>query len=394
MQTDGENQDFLIAGIRKRVFILGLVSLFTDMSSEMLYPIVPIFLSSVLGASMTVIGLIEGLAESSSNLLKLISGRISDRTGKRKIFVAAGYSISAISKPVMALAYTWPSVLAARLMDRTGKGIRTSARDALIADSTAAKTMGRSFGFHRSMDTLGAVSGPLIALALLQLTQNNYRSVFLAAFIPGLISIILVIFFVSERRHAAKERIFYNVSQFGRKYRTFLLINVIFALGNSSNVFLILRAKDLGFTVNMAILAYVLFNLVHSLCSFSFGTLSDRLGRRNIMTAGFLVFAGVYFGFAWIEENVYIWPLFVIYGLYEALTRGVGAAYIVDMAPGDKRATALGLYHAATGIMMLFASIIAGLLWDAFGPQMPFIYGGCIAIVSGALLVTVMPSGK
>lgn len=340
---------------------------------------------------MALVGLIEGVAESTANILKVVSGWYSDKTTKRKPFVIAGYSISAISKPLMALAYGWPLVLVARVMDRTGKGLRTSARDALIADSSEIAHRGRSFGLHRSMDTIGAVTGPLIALGILYLTADNYRLVFLAAFIPGLLSILLVTFFVSERKRPTAGKISLRLSHFGRDFKVFLLITAIFAMGNSSNVFLILRAENLGFSLYMVILGYILFNIVSSLGSFPLGTLSDRWGRRNILGAGFVVFGIVYFGFAWVQQSIFIWPLFIIYGLYEALTEGVGKAYVVDIVPSDKRGTALGIYHAATGFMMLFASIIAGLLWDVLGAPAPFIFGGCLAAVSALLLVVLMP---
>ena len=367
------------------------MSLFTDIASEMLYPIIPFFLTLVLGAPMALVGLIEGVAESTANILKVASGWYSDKTKKRKPFVFAGYSISAISKPLMALAYGWPLVLVARVMDRTGKGLRTSARDALIADSSDIAHRGRSFGLHRSMDTIGAVAGSLIALAILYFSGDNYRMVFLAAFIPGMLSILLITFFVSERRRAKAEKISFKLSNFDRDFKVFLLITGIFAIGNSSNVFLILRAENLGFSVYMVILSYILFNIVSSLGSFPLGTLSDRWGRRNILGAGFVVFGIVYFGFAWIQQSIYIWALFIIYGLYEALTKGIGKAYVVDLVPSDKRGTALGIYHAATGFMMLFASIIAGILWDILGPAAPFIYGGGVAFLSSLLLILFMP---
>jgi MFS family permease len=383
--------DFLIPGIKKNVFVLGLVSLFTDIASEMLYPIVPLFLHLVLGAPMVIVGLIEGAAECTASILKVVSGWYSDKTRKRKPFVVAGYSISAISKPLMALAYGWPLVLVARLMDRTGKGLRTSARDALIADSSDVAHRGRSFGLHRSMDTIGAVAGPLIALGILYLSGDNYRLVFLVAFIPGLLSIMLVTFFISERKRPVTERISFKFSDFGRDYKVFLLITAIFAVGNSSNVFLFLRAENLGFSWYMVILSYVLFNIVSSLGAFPLGTLSDRLGRRNILGAGFVVFGIVYFGFAWVQHSFYIWLLLIFYGLYEALTEGIGKAYVVDLVPSGKRATALGIFHGASGFMMLFASIIAGLLWDILGPSAPFIYGGAAAALSALLLIVLMP---
>jgi len=387
----GKEPDFLITGIKKNVFVLGLVSLFTDVASEMLYPVIPIFLTVVLGAPMVVVGLIEGIAESTASLLKVITGWYSDKTGRRKPFVLCGYGLSAISKPLIAFAYSWPLVLAARFMDRSGKGVRTSARDALIADSTESAHRGRSYGLHRTMDTIGAVLGPLIAIVMLHLTDNNYRLLFLVAFIPGLISILLVTFFVSERRRTPNAKISFKISQFGTDFKVFLLISVIFAFGNSSDVFLILRAQDLGFSVSAVLLCYIVYNIVFALGAFPAGIVSDRVGRRDLMLWGFLIFATVYMGFALTPGNLYIWPLFVIYGLYAALTDGIGKAYVIDLVPVDKRATALGIYHAATGIMMLFASIVAGLLWDIFGASIPFIYGAATAVIAAVLLLVLMP---
>lgn len=383
--------DYFITGIKKNVFILGLVSLFTDIASEMLYPVVPIFLTVVLGAPMVVVGLIEGIAEGTASFLKVITGWYSDRIGKRKPFVLSGYSISAISKPLIAFAYTWPLVLVARFMDRFGKGVRTSARDALIADSCDPCQRGRSYGFHRTLDTIGAVLGPAIAIIILYLTNNDYRLLFLVAFVPSLIGVLFVMFFVSERKNILDTKISFKVSQFGRDFKVFLLITSIFAVGNSSDVFLILRAQDLGFSVSTVLLCYILYNIIFAIGAFPAGILSDKLGRRNLMTCGFLIFACVYVGFALTAENIYVWLLFVVYGLYAALTDGIGRAYVVDLVPFDKRATAIGIYHTAIGIMMLFANLIAGILWDLIGAPAPFIYGAMAAFVSAVMLIVLMP---
>lgn len=383
--------DFWIYGIKKNVFVLGLVSLFTDIASEMVYPVIPLFLTLVLGAPMAVVGLIEGIAESTASLLKVFSGWYSDRTGRRKPLVLAGYSVSAISKPLMAFAYAWPIVLSARFMDRFGKGVRTSARDALIADSCDIVHRGKSFGLHKTMDTVGAVLGPVIAIAILYLTDDNYRLLFLVAFIPGLISIFLVKFLVSERRCVPNANVSFRISQFGKEFKIFLLISVIFAIGNSSDVFLILRAQDLGFSVSTVLLCYIVYNVVFAMGAFPAGILSDRVGRRDLMMWGFLIFAVVYAGFALTSKNLYMWPLFVVYGLYAAFTDGIGKAYVVDLVPVDKRATALGMYHTVTGIMVLFASVVAGLLWDTFGAHAPFIYGSATAVVAAVMMVVLMP---
>ncbi len=391
IQPPEDEPDFLIPGIKKNVFILGLVSLFTDISSEMLYPVIPIFLTAVLGAPMYVVGLIEGIAEGTASILKVISGWYSDKTGTRKPFVLGGYSVSAISKPLMAFAYVWPLVLVARFLDRFGKGVRTSARDALIADSSPPLQRGRSYGLHRAMDTFGAVLGPVIAILILYLTGDNYRLLFAVAFFPALVGILLIAFFVSERKRSPNAKISFRISQFGRDFKIFLLISVIFALGNSSDVFLILRAADVGFTVTAVLLCYIVYNIVNAIVSYPAGTLSDKLGRRSLMLWGFLIFAAVYFGFAMMPANIYVWPLFAIYGVYAAFTEGVGKAYVVDLVPCEKRGTALGIYHTATGITMVFASIIAGLLWEFLGSSVPFIYGAATALLSAVLLLVLMP---
>jgi MFS family permease len=383
--------DFIITGIKKNIFVLGLVSLFTDIGSEMLYPVIPIFLTTVLGAPMVVVGLIEGIAEGTASFLKVITGWYSDRIGKRKPFLLSGYSISTISKPLIAFAYTWPLVLVARFMDRFGKGVRTSARDALIADSCDPCQRGRSYGFHRTLDTVGAVIGPAIAILILYLTNNDYRLLFLVAFVPGLIGVLLVMFFVSERKNIIDTKISFKVSQFGRDFKVFILITSIFAIGNSSDVFLILRAQDLGFSVSTVLLCYIMYNVIFAIGAFPAGILSDKLGRRNLMTWGFLIFACVYAGFAFTSETIYVWMLFVVYGLYAALTDGIGRAYVVDLVPFDKRATALGIYHTAIGMMMLFSNLIAGILWDMIGAPAPFIYGAIAAVVSAVMLIVLMP---
>ena len=398
----------IIKGIKKNVFILGLVSFFTDISSEMLYPIIPIFLTTVLAAPMSVVGLIEGIAESTASILKVVSGWLSDRSGKRKPYVIYGYGLSTISKPLLAFATAWHFVLAARFLDRFGKGLRTSARDALIADSTEPQYRGKAFGFHRGLDTVGAVIGPLIALIFLYFFDGNYPLIFLLAFIPALISIILLFFFVSEKKSEKKEGLKLKISDFSREFKIFLFITIVFALGNSSNAFLILRAKNI-FEISggipsiitsifgtmavtaLVILSYVVFNITYSISSMPAGVLSDRIGRRNVMVGGFLVFSLVYLGFALAGEGYIIWILFAIYGFYMAMTEGVSKAYVVDMVPPDKRGTAIGLYYTATGLLALASSIIAGLLWDNIGASAPFMFGSAAALAAAVMMVVWLP---
>ncbi len=397
-----------IKGIKKNVFVLGIVSFFTDISSEMLYPIIPIFLTTVLGAPFAIVGLIEGVAESTASILKVVSGWISDKTGKRKPFVIYGYSLSAISKPVLALAYTWHFVLGARFLDRFGKGLRTSARDALIADSTDTQYRGKAFGFHRALDTMGAVIGPLLTLALLFYLNGSYRLMFLVAFIPAIISVVLLVLFVSEKKSEKKEGLGFKLSDFNREFKLFLAVSIIFAIGNSSNAFLILRARNIfenfggvpsviaSVFGSMAVLAvviltYVVYNITYSLASMPAGMLSDRFGRRNLIVGGFLIFSLVYLGFALANQGYEIWLLFAVYGFYIAMTDGVGTAFVVDMVPTEKRGTAIGIYNTAIGLMALASSVIAGLLWDHIGAYAPFLLGSVMALAAAVLLVALLP---
>ncbi len=406
----------IIKGVKKNVFILGLVSFFTDISSEMLYPIIPIFLTAVLHAPMSVVGLIEGIAESTASILKVVSGWLSDKSGKRKPFVIYGYGLSTVAKPLLAFAATWHFVLTARFLDRFGKGLRSSARDALIADSTDAKFRGKAFGFHRALDTVGAVLGPLIALVLLYYLDRttgdidaSYRIIFLIAFIPAIISVLLLLFFVTEKAGEIKDGLKFRLSDFSRDFKIFLFISVVFATGNSSNAFLILRANNIFESfggvpsiitttfssiavVAVVILTYVVYNITYSLFSMPAGMLSDRIGRRNVMIGGFLIFSIVYLGFALANAGYLVWILFAIYGFYIAMTDGVSKAYAVDLVPADKRGTAIGLYYTATGLMALASSIIAGLLWDLAGASAPFLFGSATALIAAVMLLVMLPA--
>lgn len=399
----------IIKGIKKNVFVLGFVSFFTDISSEMLYPIIPIFLTTVLAAPMSIVGIIEGIAESTASIMKVVSGWLSDKTGKRKPFVIYGYGLSAIAKPLLAFAATWHFVLTARFLDRFGKGLRSSARDALIADSTDAQYRGKAYGFHRALDTMGAVIGPLIALLLLYYLDGNYRLMFLIAFIPAVISVVLLFLYVSEKKSDRKGGQRFKLSEFSREFKSFLLISIIFAIGNSSDAFLILRAKNifgenLGeipsfITTNfggMAVLAvvvlsYVVYNLTYSLASMPAGILSDKIGRRNVMVGGLLIFSLVYLGFAVANSGYLVWILFAIYGFYIAMTDGVSKAFVVDMVPQEKRGTAIGLYYTSTGLLALLSSIIAGLLWDYIGAYAPFLFGSAMALAAALMMITLLP---
>ena len=377
------------SGISKNVFVLGLVSFFNDVASEMIYPIVPIFLTSVLGAPVAIVGLIEGIAESTASILKVISGWLSDKWQKRKPFVVAGYSFSAISKILLSLAYSWPFVLFARFVDRFGKGTRTSARDALITESSENKVRGRAFGFHRTLDTLGAVVGPLIALLAIHFLDNNFRLIFFLAFIPAFIGILLLLFFVKEKKKEANSlnTFHFNWRELNPSFKIFLLISLIFALGNSSDAFLILRAQNLGLSLILVVLAYVLFNFTYAIFSIPAGIISDKIGPKKVLLGGFLLFSAVYLFFGLAHSSLFLWFLFPVYGIYMALTEGVGKAYISNLVLREKSGTAFGVYQTAIGLCTFFASLIAGLLWTYIDVSAPFIFGSIIAVISAFLFV-------
>jgi MFS family permease len=389
----------VVPGVERNVFILGVVSFFTDISSEAVYPLVPIFLTKTLGAPLAVVGAIEGLAESTAAGLRWPAGWLSDRLGRRKPFVVLGYGMAALAKPLLALAFHWPVVLFARFVDRFGKGVRTAPRDALVAQWTEREVRGRAFGFHRAVDTAGAVLGPLGALALLAILGENFRLIFLLAFIPAVLGMVLLRL-VGERTsqpRAAPTPVGESKGgglRFGAAYYAFFIVSLVFALGNSSDAFLILRSRNLGLGVSEAVLAYVAYNASYSLLAMPAGIASDRLGRRSVIGLGFAIFAAVYLGFALIDAGAYVWLLFPVYGVYMALTEGVGRALVADLVPGERRGSALGLYQGGVGLMALLSSILAGLLWDHVGVSAPFYLGGSTAALALVLLLVFLPRGS
>lgn len=377
-------------GFGQNVFIAGLVSFFMDVSSEMIYPLIPLFLANVLGVNKSVIGLIEGIAESTASLLKVFSGWFSDRIGNRKWLMAAGYGISTLSRPIVALATVWHHVMGSRFMDRFGKGIRTAPRDAIIAESTKKTHLGRAFGFHRSMDTMGAVVGPALAFFLLSVFSNNYRWVFWLSMIPGAIAVFLIIFFIKEKKkdllpHSERPRL--TIKHFDWKFKFFVAIVTLFTLGNSSDVFLILRAQQIGISPYMIPLIYLMFNLIYSLSAIPAGIVADRFGRKRMILIGFLLFAIVYYGFAVVKDTRIIWVLFGFYGIFMGLTEGIQKAFLATIIPSDFKATAFGVYNTAIGLAMLPASIIGGWLWDNVSPSATFYLGSITAISSTILFI-------
>jgi len=376
-------------GISRTVILLGTVSLLTDISSESIYPLIPLYLTEVLNAQVRNVGLIEGIAESTASLLRIFSGWLSDRLGNRKWLTVAGYSISMLSKPLLAMTRTWEQVLGTRFADRLGKGIRTAPRDALIADVAATENRGVCFGLHRAMDSLGATLGPLIAFLVILGGVTDFRKLFVLAVIPAAAGVLILIALVREPPRectVAAEMPSLRLRGFSRSFKTFLLITTLFAVGNSSDAFLILRARDVGVGVSSILLVYVLFNSVDALFATGAGALSDRIGRRNVVMAGYLVFAAVYTGFGLADHPATIWVLFAVYGMYNALTHGVQKAFAADLMPATARGTGMGAYNMLTGLALFPASLIAGYLWDAVGPAAPFLYGAATAIVSAVLL--------
>ena len=383
-----------LRGVTRNVFMLGLVSLVADVSSEMAYPIVPIFLTTTLGASIPLVGVIEGFAEGTASFLKLFSGWFSDRVGRRKSLVVAGYGLSAAGKLLLALSFIWPQVLLARFVDRVGKGVRTSPRDALIADSTPPGYSGRAFGFHRAMDTTGAVIGPLLALGLVALADERLRLVFIIAVIPAALSVFP---FMAVRevlpKGGTRAPSFIPRGGVPRQYWLVLAITVLFGLTNSSDAFIILRGRNLGMSLTAVVLAYVLYNTLYSLLAFPLGELSDRIGKRHLLVLGFGVFGGVYLGFALIDTSAGMWPLFAVYGVYIAATEGVARSFVSDLAPAAERATLLGLYHALISAAMVISSSVAGVLWEVISPRAPFFIGAAGGLIC-AFLIAIAPLGN
>ncbi len=381
----------LFTGITGNVLILGLVSLFTDISSEMIYPLLPLFLTTVLGGGPAFLGVIEGVAESTASLLKLVSGIVSDRLPGRKKLVLAGYTISSLARPLMAIARTPLAVLFIRFADRVGKGVRTSPRDALIADSVDPSVRGKAFGFHRSMDHAGALIGPLVATALLTWFATDLRTVFWLAAIPGGIAVLLIILKVRDTgKKEAPERTALGVFPRG-KLRAYLLILIVFTLGNSSDVFLLLRAGQLGVAPHLIPLLWAFFHVVKMLSTMPFGALSDRIGRRSVIVAGWAVYALAYAGFAVAASELHIWLLFAVYGLFYGLTEGVEKALLTDIAPPSERGGAFGWYNFAIGVGALPASIIFGIIWQKAGAKSAFGFGALLACLAAILLILLIP---
>lgn len=377
-----------IFGMKKNIAIMGVVSFLNDVSSEMVQPIVPIFLTTVLGAPASVVGIIEGTAESLSNFSMAFFGIISDKLQKRRLFVISGYGLSTISKLILAVAFSWPMVLLSRVTNRVGKGVRTSARDALIVESTSKDERGLSFGFHRMMDTAGAVFGPILALLLLALFVGNYRAMFFWAFVPSLLAVWLLMGLKEKDKVSLGfKQMKFEWSKTNTPFRIYLLISFLFAIGNSSSAFMILRAQNLGLSVALTVFAYVLYNTATAIFNIPAGMIADKFGSRKVLFIGYMLFAAVYIAFGWANSSVLMWVLFPLYGIYVSLTDGVSRAYISKLIPHEISASAFGIYQTVIGVGTLLSSVLAGFMWTYINPSTPFYFGGMMAIVSAIAFV-------
>jgi len=369
---------------------LGVVSLLTDASSEMIYPLLPAFVTGVLKAGPAFLGAIEGVAEATASLLKLISGRVSDRLPRRKPLVVAGYGLSSLSRPLIGLATAPWHVLAIRFLDRLGKGTRGAPRDALVADVTPVEARGRAFGFHRAMDHTGAVVGPLAASALL-LLGLELRSVFLLAAIPATVCMIVLVTAVREDPRPKPATKALAPAPIGTAFRRYLALLALFTLGNSSDAFLLLRAQEAGVTLALIPLLWSFHHVVKAGTSTWAGGLSDRMGRRRIIVGGWAIYAAVYAGFAAVSGPIGIWSLFAVYGLYHAATEGPERALVADLAGPEAKGRAFGHYHAVTGAMLLPGNLLTGWLWQAHGASVALAFGATCALLASIGLVTLVP---
>ena len=381
----------------RNVLALAAVSFLTDVSSDMTYPLLPVFLATVLGASATAVGAIEGAAESVAAFLKLASGWWSDRTPRRKPLVLAGYTIASVIRPLIGLAQSVSQVLAIRVTDRLGKGIRGAPRDALIADSVDPAIRGRAFGFHRAADHMGAVVGPLLAFVLLSWVGLDLRTVFLLTAIPGALAVAMLIFGVREVPRSAPDKASKGLDlrvPLGRRFWAYLGVLFLFTLGNSTDAFLLLRAGQLGVAPALVPILLAMLHVVKALSSTPGGILSDRLGRKPLIVAGWFLYAIVYFAFGRASEQWQAWALFAVYGIYFGLTEGVEKALVADLVSPERRGTAFGWYNLAIGVGALPASLLFGALWDRWGSTRAFDFGALLALVAAVGMAIVAPKRR
>jgi MFS family permease len=377
------------------VILLGLVSFFSDISAEMVYPIIPLYLTSTFGATPILIGLIEGVAESLASLLKVFSGYVTDKWGKKKPIAFVGYAAGLVYKVALIIASSWGGVLGARVIDRVGKGIRTAPRDVMVCDSADENNLGKAFGIHKALDMAGSAIGIFISFLLLENSGKNiaYKELFTISIIPAILGLFMFFFVKEKRTHSAmnkREPFWQNMKKLDGQLKLYLLVAFMFTIGNSSNAFLLLRAKSVGFDDKNVILLYFIFNLTASILSIPLGRLSDRIGRKKLLVTGYVIFSTVYLAFAFASSQATIIFAFILYGFYTAMITGVERAYIAEISPRDLKGTMLGLHSTIVGVALLPASLIAGLLWDGFGAPTTFIFGSGMSLLAALTLLLFM----
>lgn len=379
------------------VVLIGLVSFFADLSTEMVYPLIPLYLTSAFGATPAVVGLVEGIAESLASLLKVFSGYVTDRYRRKKPLAFAGYAAGLVYKAALLLAGSWGGVLAARVVDRVGKGVRTAPRDVLVSESAAPGKLGHSFGLHKTLDMAGSTLGILAAFLLMRSAAGDidYRRLFLLSCIPAAASLVMFAFIreTGRRVAAAKPLLVHGgLRSLDSRLKLYLVVVFLFTLGNSSNAFLLLRAGDSGFEASSVILLYLLYNGVSSLLALPLGRWSDRVGRKRMLVAGYVVFSIAYAGFAWAGNRLVVISAFAVYGVFTAMTSGVERAFISEIAPVELKGTMLGLHSTLAGAALFPASLIAGLLWSRYGPEVTFSFGAALSLAAALLLALRLPS--
>jgi len=373
----------ILKGIGRNIFLLGLVSLFTDLSSQMIFPLIPLYLTSVLGASAYVVGIVEGAAETTASLLKVVSGYWSDKIKKRKPFVLLGYGLSALAKPLFAIANSWSFVLGVRVTDRVGKGLRDAPRDALVAESCGKDVLGKAYGYQRSMDGFGSVLGAVAAFILLPIL--GYKNIFSLAIIPGIFAVLTVLFIkekIANKDYVKKEPLKINFGALSFNLKLFVIVTAIFSLGHFGYAFLLLKSKDMGFTDHTTIFLYAFFYLIYTIITIPAGIISDKIGRKPILLLGYILFAVTCVGLIFANSFYSLLFFFAVYGIFFALIDGTQRAFIVDLSPKELKATALGTLQTAIGIVALPGGFIAGLLWDKFGSTATFVYGAVLSIIA------------
>ena len=396
----------LLIDIMLNIFFLGLISFFTDLSTEMVYPLIPLYLVGTFGATHVLVGIIEGIAESLASLLKVYSGYLTDKFQKKKLLAFSGYAAGLIYKIALLFAGSWIGILGARVIDRFGKGIRTAPRDVLVSESTDSENMGKAFGLHKALDMFGAAFGILVIFLIMRGSQGdyNYKNLFALSMIPAVFGLVMFVFVKEKKRELTSENteekktnripFIENIKKIDNQLKLYLVVVFIFTLGNSSKAFMILKASDAGFDEVNVVLLFLIFHAVAGLLSVPMGRLSDKIGRKNLLVPGYITFALCYACFSFAATPAAMITAFTLYGIYTAMITGVERAFVAEIAPKELKGTMLGLHSTVAGIALLPASIIAGLLWNKFGAAVPFLFGAALSLLAAVLLLFFMKGRK